>query len=146
MKSKTKKSIVGAAIILLAVIIGLTGCTASATSSPGAVPSAAGSSEHKIVTGNEAKALYEANPGAVLLDVRNQNEYDTGHIEDSTLIPVGELESHLSELPDKSAVIIVYCRSGRRSNTAYETLCAAGYTNVYDMQQVSNWPDPLVTQ
>lgn len=97
-------------------------------------------SGHVIVSGSEAKEIYDSDPGAILLDVRNQDEYDAGHIEGSVLIPVSELENRLSELPDKEAVIIVYCRSGGRSASAYETLAANGYSNVYDMQSFGNWP------
>jgi rhodanese-related sulfurtransferase len=100
--------------------------------------------EHVFVTGQEAKILFEQNAGAILLDVRNRDEYDEKHIEDSTLIPVDELASRLSELPDKSEIIIVYCRAGRRSGIAYGILNDNGYTNIYDMQTVDNWPDPLI--
>ena len=97
-----------------------------------------------IISGPEAKEIYESNPDVILLDVRNQDEYDSGHISGSLLIPVGELESRLSELPDKNAEIIVFCRSGRRSANASGILQNNGYANVYDMQAVTNWPDPLV--
>jgi len=100
--------------------------------------------DHKIVTGDEAKALYDTNPGAILLDVRNMDEYETGHINGSILIPAAELESRLSELPDKNAVIIIYCKGGTRSKIAYEILLSAGYFNIYDMQKADNWPLPLV--
>ena len=93
-----------------------------------------------VISGREAKEIYDSNPGAILLDVRNQDEYDEGHIDGSTLIPVAELEGRLQELPDKDAVIIVYCRSGRRSAAAFRLLSSSGYTNLYDMQSVSNWP------
>lgn len=97
-------------------------------------------SMHKIISGQEAKDMYNSDSAVILLDVRNQDEYNAGHIEGSVLIPVSELESRLSELPDKDAAIIVYCRSGMRSAAAYNTLSANGYTNIYDMQSVSNWP------
>jgi rhodanese-related sulfurtransferase len=92
-----------------------------------------------IVSGTEARELFDANEQAILLDVRNQSEYDDGHIDGSVLIPVAELESRLSDLPDKDAVIIVYCRSGNRSKTACDILTSNGYKNVYDMQQFDNW-------
>ena len=95
---------------------------------------------HNYVTGLEAKAIFESNAAAILLDVRNQDEYDEYHIDGSTLIPVAELEARLSELPDKNAIIIVYCRAGMRSARAYEILATNGYTNIYDMQKVENWP------
>ena len=106
--------------------------------------SESGNSSHKIILGDEAKRLYESDSAAILLDVRNQDEYDEKHIEGSRLIPVSELESRLSELPDKNAAIIVYCKAGARSLTASGILSAAGYVNVYDMQTVDNWPGPLI--
>ena len=102
---------------------------------------ATGSYVHNIVSGLEAKEIYDSNSSAILLDVRTLSEYDEGHIEGSVLIPVAELADRLSELPDKDAVIIVFCKAGARSATAYGILFADGYTNVYDMQSVDNWPD-----
>ena len=102
-------------------------------------------SVHKIVSGEQAWDIYETNSGAILLDVRTQEEYEEGHIDGSVLIPVSELEHRLSELPDKDAVIIVYCRGGVRSAAAYEILDINGYKQVFDMQQITNWPEPLVT-
>jgi len=96
---------------------------------------------HRIISGADAKKLYESNDGAILLDVRNKDEYKAFHIDGSVLIPVSELKSRLSELPDKDAIIIVYCRSGMRSASAYDVLTADGYENVYDMQSVYNWPN-----
>ena len=106
-------------------------------------PVPANAPDHRIITGDEAMTLYTS--GAVLLDVRNQEEYDAGHVDGSVLIPVAELSSRLSELPGKDAVIVVFCKAGGRSATACEILAAAGYANVNDMQRADNWPLPLVT-
>ena len=92
-----------------------------------------------LISGSEARELFETDDRMVLLDVRNQDEYDEYHIVDSVLIPVDELESRLSELPDKDALIIVFCRAGRRSAIAAGILTANGYTNVRDMQSIKNW-------
>jgi len=97
-------------------------------------------SMHKVISGEEAKKMVGNDPGIILLDVRNQDEYDAGYIDGSLLIPVSELASRLSELPDKNATIIVYCRSGMRSASAYKLLTSNGYKNVYDMQSYFNWP------
>ena len=102
--------------------------------------SSTGSSGSLIISGEEAKALFMANDSAVLLDVRSSLEYSAGHIDGSTNIPVDQLEARLSELPDKDAVIIVYCRAGRRSVSAAEILISNNYTNVYDMERYNNWP------
>jgi len=93
-----------------------------------------------IITGAQAKDIIESNDAAILLDVRNPDEYEERHIESSLNIPVSELGKRLSELPDKDAVIIVFCRAGRRSARAYDILISNGYTNVLDMQTIDNWP------
>ena len=99
-----------------------------------------------IITGVMAQEIRESNSGVIMLDVRNPDEYNSGHVEGAILIPVGELESRLSELPDKDAIIILYCRSGMRSASAFIILANNGYTNVYDMQRASNWPGDLVEE
>ena len=96
-------------------------------------------SRSSIITGFDARNMLESDDSVILLDVRNQNEFDEYHLERSTLIPVDELESRLSELPDKDALIIVYCRSGIRSAVAAEILINNGYTNVFDMQSINNY-------
>jgi|GEM_PF-1008061 len=103
-------------------------------------PDAPAASGHVVIGGEEAKKIFDAYPNAILLDVRNRDEYDESHISGSVLIPVSELESRLSELPDAGAPIIVYCRAGVRSASAWNILSAHGYSNVYDMQSVFNWP------
>jgi len=92
-----------------------------------------------IVSGAEAKEIYAHNDSAILLDVRNQEEFDEMNIVDSLLIPVDDLASRLSELPDKDAVIIVFCRAGRRSEVASGILVDNGYTSVFDMGAITNW-------
>ena len=92
-----------------------------------------------LITGAEARELYESNDAVILLDVRNQDEFDNYHIVGSLLIPVDELESRLSEIPDKDALIIVFCRAGRRSAIAAELLISKGYSNIHDMQGIDNW-------
>jgi rhodanese-related sulfurtransferase len=70
--------------------------------------------------------------GAFLLDVREADEWEAGHIPGATLIPLGELESRLGELPTDQP-IVVYCRSGNRSAVGRDTLLNAGFTSVTSM-------------
>ena len=77
--------------------------------------------------------------GALLLDVRSPAEFADHSIEGSVNIPIGELESRLSELPDTSRPIVVYCRSGSRSSAAAEILSKHGYAKVYNMRRVTAW-------
>ena len=82
------------------------------------------------------------NPEAFLLDVRTQGEWqDDWHLEDATLIPHTELEDRESELPeDKDELILLYCRSGNRSQTAASTLIDMGYTNIVELQVgINGW-------
>ncbi len=84
--------------------------------------------------------LADAGTEYILLDVRTQAEWENdGHIEGATLIPVEELSGRLNELPDQDAEIVVYCRSGNRSNEAANILAGAGYVNVSDMGGINNW-------
>lgn len=88
----------------------------------------------------EAKQRLDADADIVLLDVRTQEEYDEKHIPGSILIPVDVLGKEAAErLKDRNATIFVYCRSGRRSAIAAETLSELGYTDVYDLGGINNW-------
>ena len=80
-------------------------------------------------------------PGLVLVDVRSPEEYREGHIPGSKLIPLDRLASEAEvSFNTFDTPIVVYCRSGRRSQEAAETLVAMGYTRVYDMGGIIDWP------
>jgi rhodanese-related sulfurtransferase len=81
---------------------------------------------------SQAKQMIDSNPDLVILDVRTQSEYDSGHIQNATFIPVSELAGRLGEL-DKNKEILVYCASGGRSATASQTLVDNGFSKVYNM-------------
>ena len=69
--------------------------------------------------------------GALLIDVRTQQEFDAGHLQDAKLIPFDQIGDKISAVEtDKERDIVVYCRSGRRSGIAKETLEKMGYKNV----------------
>jgi len=77
----------------------------------------------------------------ILLDVRTQEEFNTEHIEGAALIPFDEVGDRAGvEIPDKNALILVYCRSGRRSEAAAQELVEMGYTSVYDFGGILDWP------
>ncbi len=79
-----------------------------------------------------AEAAQMQTEGSFILDVREQDEWDTGHVEGVTLIPLGELPNHLSELP-KDKQIIVMCKTGNRSAQGRDLLLANGFTQVTSM-------------
>lgn len=91
------------------------------------------------VTVAEARVMIDTKPFLVLLDVRNQSEYDAGHIRNSKLIPVWELEARLNEL-NKTDEILVYCKFGGRSANASGILAANGFMHIYNMLGgISEW-------
>ena len=90
----------------------------------------------------KAKSLMEAFPEHVLLDVREEEEYITGHAINSQLLPVDDIDEQTAAmlLPDKNVPILIYCRSGRRSNDAAHKLEKMGYAKLYDIGSLIGWP------
>ena len=78
----------------------------------------------------------------LILDVREQDEYDSGHIPGAVLLPVGSIteESAAEVIPEKDATVLVYCRSGNRSKTAAKALAELGYTGIYEFGGITTWP------
>ncbi|MDL2286907.1 rhodanese-like domain-containing protein [Desulfococcaceae bacterium OttesenSCG-928-F15] len=95
---------------------------------------------YKKISAAEAKAIMDSGEPYVLLDVRTKEEFQEGHIKGAVLIPYTEIKNRaVSELQDKDALILVYCRSGRRSAIAAKALLRMDYTRVYDFGSISNW-------
>ena len=78
----------------------------------------------------------------VILDVREQHEYDSGHISGAVLLPVGTIaeDTAAAVIDELDTVVLVYCRSGNRSKTASQALVDLGYTNVYEFGGINSWP------
>ena len=93
------------------------------------------------ITADEAKKIMDNESGYVILDVRTAEEFAEGHIPDAILIPDYEIESKATKtLKDKDQLILVYCRSGRRSKLAAEALVKLGYTNIKEFGGIIDWP------
>ena len=98
------------------------------------------SASYDQISGAEAKALMDSESGYIIIDARTQSEYDEGHIPGAILIPEYEIADRAEkELPDKDQLILVYCRSGRRSKIAAEDLVKLGYTNVKEFGGIIDW-------
>jgi len=97
--------------------------------------------EYHKISAEEAKKMLDENSKIILLDVRSEPEYKEKHIHGATLLPLPELGSKAATvLPDKDAVILVYCRSGMRSRNASNQLVSMGYTQVYDIEGgINGW-------
>ena len=96
---------------------------------------------YEQITAEDAKKIMDSGEGHIILDTREQDEFDEGHIPGAILIPYTEIENQAEEmLPDKDNLILVYCRSGRRSKIAAESLAKLGYTNVKEFGGIIDWP------
>ena len=96
---------------------------------------------YENITAQEAKRIMDTQTGYVILDVRTQEEYDEKHIPKAILIPDYEIDENAEGiLKDKSQLILVYCRSGRRSKLASEKLVELGYTNIREFGGIIDWP------
>lgn len=99
-----------------------------------------GEPEYRKISAEEAYRMMNETGSVLILDVRTEEEYREQHIQDAVLIPDYELSQRAEiELPDKTVMILVYCRSGRRSENAAYELVGMGYTNVYDFGGIIDW-------
>ena len=120
-------------LLTLALPFGCVGC------------SDGGSATYEQISGAEAKALMDSESGYIIIDARTQEEYDQGHIPGAILIPEYEIADRAEkELHDKNQLILVYCRSGRRSKIAAEELVKLGYTNVKEFGGIIDWEYEIV--
>ena len=117
-------------ISLLLALLLLAGC--SGNSADGA---------YQQITQEEAKEMMD-NQEVIILDVREQDEYDSGHISGAVLLPVGTIDETTAAevIPEKDSTVLVYCRSGNRSKTASSALAELGYTNIYEFGGINTWP------
>ena len=96
---------------------------------------------YENITAQQAKQLMEREEGYVILDVRTEEEYAMGHIPGAILIPDYEIEQKAEHvLTDKNQMILIYCRSGRRSKNAAQTLQKLGYTDIREFGGIIDWP------
>ena len=102
---------------------------------------------YRQITVDEAVTMMEEESGYIILDVRRPDEFAAGHIPNAINVPnetIGTEE--ISELPDKNQLILVYCRSGRRSKEAAEKLCKLGYTNIVEFGGILDWTGEIVKE
>ena len=93
------------------------------------------------ITAEEAKQIMDSEDGYIILDARTQEEYDQGHIPGAIVISHEEIMEKAEDvLTDKDQLILVYCRSGRRSKIAAEALVELGYTNIREFGGIIDWP------
>ena len=118
------------ALLILALSLLLTAC-----SSTPAKP------QYQQITQEEAKAMMDAQE-VIILDVREEDEFNEKHIPEAVLLPVGTITeaSAAAVIPELDSVVLVYCRSGNRSKTASQALTDLGYTSIYEFGGINTWP------
>lgn len=93
------------------------------------------------ITAQQAKEIMDSQEGYIILDTRTREEFDESHIPGAVLIPHDEImEKAGGVLTDKEQLILVYCRSGRRSKLAAKDLVKLGYTNIKEFGGIIDWP------
>ena len=99
------------------------------------------SDTYEQITAEEAKTIMDTETDYIIIDARTPEEFSEGYIEGAINIDYEQTEQKAPEfLPNKDALILVYCRSGRRSKIAAETLASLGYTNVKEFGGIIDWP------
>ncbi len=131
------KKVKGLIIMLLISLslFGLTACGDKTENPP----------TYEQITAEQAKTIMDTEKDYIIIDARTEEEFAEGHIKNAILIPEYEIaERAEKELPDKEQLILVYCRSGRRSKIASEELVKLGYTNVKEFGGIIDWPYDIV--
>ena len=122
--------------ILLSALM-FTGCAGTSNSQ---------TNTYRSITMDEAATIMEQETGYIILDVRRPDEYAAGHIPNAINVPNESIgTSDIPELPDKNQLIMVYCRSGRRSKEASEKLVKLGYTNIVEFGGILDWKGETVS-
>ena len=102
---------------------------------------------YKQITTDEAARLMENESDYIILDVRRQDEFDAGHIPGAICVPNEDIGTEpIPELPDKDQMILVYCRSGRRSKEAAQKLVDMGYTDIVEFGGIIDWNGEVITE
>ena len=99
------------------------------------------SPSYKRISQEEAKHMMDTQD-VMILDVREQSEFDEKHIPGAVLLPVGTItkDTAAAVIPDLDSVVLVYCRSGNRSQTASRALAELGYRGIYEFGGINTWP------
>ena len=123
---------------ILTILLLLAGCGATGGETTG---EEAAEITYQQITQEEAKNMMDTQ-AVIVLDVREQHEFDAGHIPGAILLPVGSIaeEAAAAVIPEKDSVVLVYCRSGNRSKTASASLVDLGYTGIYEFGGITTWP------
>jgi rhodanese-related sulfurtransferase len=135
-----KQKIVATLLLLMILIIGMAGCSSGNQSSDS-------ENTYQKISSEEAKKMMDEESNLIILDVRTAEEFETGHIQGAVNISNTEITATAEKaIPDKSATILVYCRSGNRSALASKELSELGYSHIYDLGGLVDWKYEIITE
>lgn len=128
-------------ILVMIVSLFFSGCASLSTQQSGS------DNSYRQVSMDEAIDIMNQQTGYIILDVRRVDEFASGHIPGAINIPNESIGTNeIPQLPDKDQMILVYCRSGRRSKEASQKLANLGYTNIVEFGGILDWPGNVVTE
>lgn len=142
------KRLIAATIILMTGAFIMTSCNESKDTNTNNVEAVTEAEiAYEQITQEEAKSLMDSEENYIILDVRTVEEFNETHIDGAILIPDYEIKEKAEEtLTDKNQLILVYCRSGRRSKLASAELAEMGYTNVKEFGGIIDWSYETVSE
>ena len=145
--SKSRGAVLAVFVVLCMLLTACDNGTSSVEGTQSEVRAAtASAAAYQQITQEKAKEMMQADDGHIIVDVRRQDEYDSGHIPGAILIPNESIGTEQpKELPDLDQVILIYCRSGRRSKEASQKLADMGYTHIYEFGGIIDWTGEVVT-
>ena len=139
-KLRNSKKIISMYLYTLLCLLLLSGCSQNETITKT-------ETNYMQITAKEAKNIMDNETDYIILDVRTEEEFSEGHIDGAILIPDYEIADKAEKiLTDKDQLILVYCRSGRRSKLAADSLATMGYTNIKEFGGIIDWPYDVVTK
>ena len=137
-KLRNNKRIISLYLCTLLYLLLLSGCSQNETITE---------TNYMQITAKEAKNIMDNETDYIILDVRTEEEFSKGHIDGAILIPDYEIADKSEKiLTDKDQLILVYCRSGRRSKLAADSLVTMGYTNIKEFGGIIDWPYDIITK
>ena len=142
-----KKAVkITAVLVIMALTFLLAACGGKKIDEPTATKPTGSGAAYRQISSDEAADMMKAEKDYIILDVRTREEYESGHIPNAVCVPNETIgTADIPELPDKAQLILVYCRSGRRSKEAAQKLADMGYINIVEFGGIIDWKGETVT-
>ena len=139
LKNNQKKQIITLFLAACIALLGGCGIKGQIMDGDGMVNS------YKQITQEEAKEMMKRDDGHLIVDVRRPDEFAEGHSPGAVNVPNEEIaDEQPAALPDQAQILLIYCRSGRRSKEAAQKLFDMGYRNIYEFGGIIDWTGEAV--